>query len=257
MKTRSIHHLIVIALLCTATPLCHSTILWRGDFETLDFSQWDYLLHPVGITITQDCVSQGKAAARFTLNGDAQFLWQGRKDLNRSELQYKPPLGATFEGKDTFFRFSFYLESPLSQNEHAIGYWESHGNFQQIMRFNITGSALSFQETASASPFWIHTTGASTGRWHQVLMHIHWSTEADKGFVQTWVDGVDMKQNYFKTLNDAQASMFTQLGILRHREHSTEKILIDDAMATDNLVELMQHQREDSTTCTQQAPVIF
>jgi len=253
MNTSQCYNLLIILIAVIGSYAHHSdgAVLWRGDFETEDFSQWDYLLHPAGFSITRDCVREGKAAARITINGKESFLWQGRKELNRSELQYKPTQGATIEGKDTFFRFSFYLKSPFSEREHALGYWESHGNFQQMMRFNITGTALSFQETATNNPFWRLPNGAAPRRWHQLLMHIHWSTDAHKGFVQTWVDGTDMGKNNFKTLNSPNAAMFTQIGILRHQEDSIEEIFIDDVMATDSLAELQQHTLQPSTQqCT-------
>jgi len=241
MKTSSISSLLW-ALLTAISPICQATTLWRGDFETNDFSQWDYQLHPQGFSITHDCVNSGHSAGLIRLTGDSEFLWKGRQDLNRSELQFKPPTGTTIEGKDTFFRFSFYLPQTLSSHAHALGYWESHGDFQQMMRFNITGTTLSFQETAATTPFWEVPTGASAEHWHQIEMHIHWSIDTAKGFVQTWVDGTDMGSNHFSTLNKPQATMFTQLGLLRAQENSIEAIIIDDAVATDNLAELQKYR---------------
>jgi ribose 5-phosphate isomerase A len=65
-------------------------LLWRGDFETGDFSQWTYLLNPQGLSIEKACVYDGEYAGRITINGNDDMLWQGNRYLNRSEFSYQP-----------------------------------------------------------------------------------------------------------------------------------------------------------------------
>lgn len=221
----------------------NAAILWQGNFETGDTSQWHDVLHPQGVTLTGECVFDGHFAAKLRITGKDAFLWQGNKELNRSELHHRRAAGNTYEGKDTFFAFSFYLPAKLSDNKHELGYWESDKTWQQSFRFNISGTELSFQQTAAKNVFWSLENGAEPGKWHRIALHIHWSTDTEKGSTEVWVDGKHMGKNYFKNLPAKDALMFTQIGFLRAQEKSVEEIFIDGALETDNLTELLERER--------------
>jgi hypothetical protein len=234
------------ALLMSASA--HSKILWQGDFETGDMSQWSTPINPAGHSVISGCVFDGKYAGKITLTGDESFLWHGNKDLNRSEFHHRYTVGesnegSTQEGSDTFFAFSFYLPKELSKHKHELGYWESDKSWQQMFRFNIHGSELSFQETAAKDVYWTLPEGATSGKWHRIALHIHWSTDSKTGSTEVWVNGKHMGKHHFQTLPVKDALMFTQIGILRHQETSTEEILIDGALRTDNLTELLERNR--------------
>ncbi len=220
-----------------------SAILWQGNFETGDISQWDTPINVAGLSVTDQCVFDGKHAGKVRLTGDDSFLWKGNKQLNRSEFHHRRTAGETYEGKDTFFAFSFYLPKKLSEHKHELGYWESDKSWQQMLRFNIAGSELSFQETAAKEVLWKLPEGAAPGQWHRVALHIHWSTDAKLGSAEVWVNGKHMGKHHFKNLPTQDALMFTQIGILRTQENSEEEILIDGAVETDNLTELLERDR--------------
>jgi hypothetical protein len=112
-----------------------------------------------------------------------------------------------------------------------------------MLRFNITGSELSFQETAAKEVLWKLPQGATPGQWHRVALHIHWSVDPQLGSTEVWVDGKHMGKNQFKNLPLKDALMFTQIGILRTQEESVEEILIDGAIETDNLTELLERDK--------------
>lgn len=219
--------LLFVILISTGCTTHHAS-LWRGDFETGDLLQWNYLLNPHGLSVQNHCVYEGRYAGQATITGAADMLWHGHENLNRTEFSYKPSAERVGEGQQTFFGWSFYLPQSLSENKHEIGYWESDKSYQQMLRFNIIGNNFSFQETAAAAPFWIKHGFASPGVWRDVVLHIGWSTDPQKGFVQVWLDGEDMGKQFFKTLHAADESMFTQIGILRAREDREEKIYIDN-----------------------------
>lgn len=112
-----------------------------------------------------------------------------------------------------------------------------------MLRFNIAGSELSFQETAAKDVLWKLPEGAAPGQWHRVAIHIHWSTDPKLGSAEVWVNGKHMGKNHFKNLPAKDALMFTQIGILRTQEKTVEDILIDGAMETDNLTELLERDK--------------
>lgn len=234
--------LVLLGALLASTS-AHSKILWQGDFETGDMSQWHSPINPAGHSIATDCVFDGKYAGKIRLTGDESFLWHGNKNLNRSEFHHRNSAGMTHEGQNTFFAFSFYLPKELSKHKHELGYWESDKSWQQMFRFNIHGSELSFQETTAKRVLWKLPNGSAPGQWHRVALHIHWSTIPTLGSTEIWVNGKHMGKNNFQTLPAKDALMFTQIGILRTQENSTEEIYLDGALETDNLTELLERDR--------------
>ena len=221
----------------------NASILWQGNFETGDMSQWNSPINPAGLSVTGECTFDGKHAGKVTLTGDDSFLWNGNKFLNRSEFHHRRAAGNTHEGKDTFFAFSFYLPKTFSEHKHELGYWESDKSWQQMFRFNIHGSELSFQESAASDVLWKLPEGAAPGQWHRIALHIHWSTDPKVGSTEVWVNGKHMGKHHFKNLPTQDALMFTQIGILRTQEKTVEEILIDGAIETDNLTELLERDR--------------
>lgn len=238
----NIRLLVLLTALLTSTS-AHSKILWQGDFETGDISQWSTPINPAGLSVTSDCVFDGNYAGKVQLTGDAAFLWRGNKHLNRSEFHHRNNTGMTHAGKDTFFAFSFYLPQELSKHQHELGYWESDKSWQQMLRFNIRGSELSFQESAANKVWWKLPKGAAPGQWQRIALHIHWSTNPKLGSAEVWVNGQHMGKNNFQTLPAQDALMFTQIGILRTQENNTAEIYIDGALETDNLTELLERNR--------------
>lgn len=220
-----------------------ASVLWKGDFETSDMSQWHTPINPAGLSVISSCSFDGKYAGQVRLTGDDSFLWKGNKSLNRSEFHHRRAAGNTHEGKDTFFAFSFYLPKKLSAHKHELGYWESDKTWQQTFRFNIHGTELSFQESAANKPIWTMEDGATPGHWHRIAMHIRWSANPNLGSVETWIDGKHKGKHHFKNLPAKDALMFTQIGILRTQEDTVEEIYIDGAIETDNLTELLERDK--------------
>ena len=229
----------------------YASILWQGDFETGDMSQWNSPINPDGLIVTTECAFDGRYAGKVRLTGDDAFLWFGNKALHRSEFHHRRAAGNTHEGKETFFAFSFYLPKKFSAHKHELGYWESDKTWQQMFRFNITGTELSFQQSAATEMLWRLPEGATPGQWHRIALHIHWSTNPEAGSTEVWVDGKHMGKHYFQNLPAKDALMFTQIGILRTQEKTVEEILIDGALETDNLTELLERNKHlVGKTCT-------
>lgn len=204
-----------------------ASTMWMSDFETGNLSAFPVVLNEQGITLEQACAESGRYGAKFTLTGDPAFLWNGDPRLERTELHVSPKKGETAEGKTTFFSFYYYLPQALSDTRHEIAYWEARESWKQMFRFTISGSELSFQETAQAKPFWRLPTGASPNRWHKLSMRILWSTDPAKGYVKVWVDRKFLGEYHFQTLPAASAEMFAQIGLLRDHSPVTESLCID------------------------------
>lgn len=237
--------LIALIMLGLVTGIAHAQVttdtqaptdaepLWRGGFETGDLTEWHYLANPKGISVTRECAYEGDYAARIEIDGSDEFLWHGNAALNRSELNMKP--ADTSEGANVYFGWSYYLPRPLSLAKHELGYWESSDSWLQQMRFNIHGEALSFQASNASEVYWTLPEGAAAGRWHDLAMHIRFSSDPERGYVEIWHNGERVSGFAMQTrVNDTDA-MFTQIGLLRHREDSQETILIDNARQASSL----------------------
>lgn len=240
---RIFFHTLSISYAALTIQQVDASILWQGNFETGDQSQCSTAINPAGLSVITECAFDGKYAGKVRLTGDESFVWKGNKFLNRSEFHHRSAAGNTYEGKDTFFAFSFYLPKKMTEHKHELGYWESDKSWQQMLRFNITGSELSFQESAGKEVQWKLPQGAAPGQWHRVAMHIHWSTDPKIGSAEVWVNGEHMGKNFFKNLPTKDALMFTQIGILRTQEETVEEIFIDGALETDNLTELLEREK--------------
>jgi hypothetical protein len=78
----------------------------------------------------------------------------------------------------------------------------------------------------------------SIGKWHQVAIHIHWSTDPTKGVIDVWFDGQQVVTNY-KTQTAADGNtLFFQTGLHRRSvANFTDTIYFDDFIEADALAD--------------------
>ena len=220
-------------------------ILWRGDFETGDLSQWSGALNASlgarqNIAVVDAPVFQGRRAARIDIHPDDLFPNQH----NRVELHYDAR--QTGEGQETFFSLRFLLPENSKVHED-IAYWETQGpSYQQSMALYIDpsgdGTRLGFRTNLPAARE--HWTGHITvGEWHQIAMHVVWSQSAKRGRVSLWLDGRPVVQDVPAQTKPNPAGLFVQTGF--HRDNSqpfSESIYLDDAIEATSLKEVLTGQ---------------
>jgi MYXO-CTERM domain-containing protein len=207
-------------------------ILWKGDFETNDLSQWGSPLNlktgqRTNITVVGTPVLQGQHAAQLIVHPDD--LWPNGH--NRVELHQDGK--RTGEGETTFF--SWYFQLPVNVTVHEdIGYWETNGpDYQQTMAFFVDpqngGTQIGFRTNRpSGKTHW--TAPLSVGQWHQLAMEIFWSQTAANGKVSVWLDGAPVVDHVTAQTKPNAASVFTQVGFHRNSTNaSVDTIFIDDA----------------------------
>lgn len=216
-----------------------AAVVWTGDFETNDLSQYGYILNgeidgTPYITIVEDPVAQPSYAARIELHNDA--VWPN--GLKRVELQHGPADGRTDEGATTYFAWSFYLPETLPEDpDQTIGYWESNGSFSQTMAFHVAGEQIEFiTQHPDYAVHWQADGMATAGEWHRIGMRVLWSTDPGVGEVDVWYDGdlvVDAVPA--QTLPDGN-STFVQFGLLRgaFEFDDVPVIVIDHALEGDS-----------------------
>jgi hypothetical protein len=163
-------------------------IVWRGDFETADLSQWNETTGPVGerVTFVQDPVREGTYAARMEIRpGDL-----GNGDLNRVEYGYHPPAEG-FEGSERWYAWSAMQDAafPLGDSWHVFTYWEAEVLYTAALTFRLyAGNQMTFcTYVGGEQVHWTRTF--EPGMWHDFVLHVVWSADASEGLVEVWYDG--------------------------------------------------------------------
>ena len=220
----------VVCAACSPAPAparpTPSPVRWRGDMETGDLGQWSYLLNARGLSVVAQPAAEGRLAARVQVQpGD---LWPN--GLNRVELEHKPAANTVAEGAETYFAWSFLVPAELSAARHQIGYWESYPSYRQIMAFEARGRALAFVTRLPVERVqWAAAEAVTANVWHRVVMHVAWSAQPAKGFVDVWFDGAPVVAHASaRTLWDGPN--FVHVGLLRDRPEPVEEMFVDAAV---------------------------
>ena len=230
-------------LVALASLPASAAIVWTGDLETGDLSQFNYVLNGdvdgnVYANAVQDLVLQGAFAARIELHNDA--VWPN--GLRRVELQHLPDAARTAEGATTCFAWSFHLPEALPEDPgHTLGYWESQNSYQQMMAFNSNGDDLRFiTQQPSYTEHWNAQDVLTAGVWHRIAMCVLWSQDPGVGTVDVWFDGEQVvTAAAAKTLADGNPH-FAQIGLLRGNVDydGVPVIYIDDVLEGDSIEEV-------------------
>lgn len=209
---------LAVALLGAAAP---AQVIWRGDFETGTLEQWKLARVP-GAAIVREPVRAGKYALRIDGSNAAR---RGR--LDRIELQHQPDPPGTAEGTERYFGWSVYLPKKFTGVSHQVGYFETRNSWSQVMAFEAKGEDLTF---STRQPYTLHWSGPgrlTAGRWHDFVVHVLWSRDPAKGFVEVWFDGERVVPlTRAATLKD-ENPVFFQIGFARETSDVPESIVLD------------------------------
>jgi hypothetical protein len=210
-----------------------SGLIFNGDFETGDFSQWDGVLQAKSgrASIVSSPRKQGSHAARLEARA-GEFIGSDANPppgRNRTELVLSQKNGhGPREGDAWWYRWYFYLPSdtplPKDSTDEAmtILQWVTaspagSSAFEQlgIFQFRDTKASgdpgpghveLVYTDSDSRNDgtehFWRKAATAVTrDQWHELEIHKRWSSKPD-GYVEIWYDGA--KQD----LTDGTSKMF-------------------------------------------------
>lgn len=184
-------------------------VLFTGDFETGDFSQWvvqNVFHNDPGAEYTDTYAAaivtgspQGSYGARFELrDGDVPF-----GSSERTEVQGPSYTSGGEEGDDRWYEWWTKFD-PLFPSNHAsqgwglvaqfhdqsggsppLGLYVDDANGQWCLRVNEQSSPGVF---VASHVLW--SAPLDNGVWQKVKLHIKWSTNSTVGFVELWHDGV-------------------------------------------------------------------
>jgi hypothetical protein len=229
-RARIILLLTILALSATAVS---AEVIWRGDFETGTTEQWKGAPKSDSIRVVQDPVREGKYALRIDGTNAAR-----KGKLDRIEFQHQPKPPGTAEGTERYFGWSVYVPKKLTDDFHSVGYFETRNSWRQLMAFEVRGEDIT---VSTRVPYKLHWTGKgkfTPGRWHDVAVHVLWSRDPNKGFVEVWFDGEKVvPRTKTATLLDENVAFF-QIGFMRDTSEVPETIIIDHVVEATTLAEV-------------------
>ena len=219
-------------------------VLFKANFETGNLSEWTVTgtrsqnATSRNVQVVTDIVQEGKYAAKFTIHEDDIF------NAQQLRVQVGGPRVAVEEGSDTYMSFYLYMAEAPKDRDNFF-YWEGNPppRYNNVMTWWVepdgADGALIKYGTGNLGrngTEWV--AKFTTGKWHQLAMHIHWSEDKDKGNTRLWLDGVLVLDRKLKT-KGPEAVYFCQPGIHRspHRA-SVDTIYFDNFILADTLEEI-------------------
>jgi hypothetical protein len=232
--------LLLAAGLASSTS-ARAAVVWTATFEKGDSSEWMPGTNATNgarknFEVLGEQVYRGSFAGKITLHPDDLF---GQYNQDRVDIQHQSTL--TAEGKETWIS-GHYLMPEDAKVRDEIAFFESNVSYQNVMDFWVEpksggGTTINFGVGfLGATKLW--TDDFEPAVWHQIAIHVLWSTNAQTGSVDVWFDGQQVvTAAKAKTKADSN-TLFFQTGL--HRKDPadfTEVIYFDDFIEADTMAD--------------------
>jgi MYXO-CTERM domain-containing protein len=191
--------------------LAWGDILWRGDFETGDRSQFTgaQMVSADRLQVVTSPVAEGRYALKATVRqGDDPINSSG----NRNELVYQ---GREKEGSEYYYRWKvmFAEDFPSVRTWQLFTQWHHDGCCgSPPVEFFVYGEEIRLTLNDSVTPW---TTKLVRGVWHEFIFHVRWSPDPAVGFVELWHNGqLVLPKRHIGTMY-AGDGIYLKLGLYR------------------------------------------
>jgi hypothetical protein len=221
--------LLLLGSLLGSRP-ANAEMLWQGDFETGDLTQWDSTnLVKTGdrdnLIFVTGKVADGMKAAEITLRPDVIF-----EPYNQSRVEVKHNGLRTKNDQESYYAWSFMVPADAAIRSN-IGYWESRVTSLNTMTFWIEpgdgGTVIKFG-TGNLGETTRWTAELELNEWHRIAIHNIWSQDPDIGKVDVWYDGTQVVTGATATKRDAN-ELFFQMGLHRSDPADPVQVIYIDA----------------------------
>ena len=203
---------LLVALLAVLVPgLSLAGIVWRGDFETGDISQYTGVQRVAvdRLQVVQSPVRQGRYALKATVRqGDDPINASG----NRNELVYQ---GHEAEGSEYYYRWQvlFPQDYPSARTWQVFTQWHHEGCCgSPPVEFFVYGEEIRLTLTDSETPW---RTKLERGVWQDFIFHVKWSPDPKVGFVELWHNGQLVLSRYMHATMYPGDGIYLKLGLYR------------------------------------------
>ena len=216
--------LFLAAAVCLCAVQARASVVWRGDFETHDLSQWTSVDGLVSrLTVVTSPLRQGHYALRTELRSGDISSNGNRNELVRAD--------ALTEGMEEYYAWSTMFDSSYPSADS----WQVFTQFHHTgccgsppLEFDIHGETVAFDSNTRTATLW--STPLVRGVWHDFVFHVIWSANPDLGLIELWYDGnkvIDAKA--WQTLYSGQTNYLKQ-GLYRDASITPTAVLYHDAM---------------------------
>lgn len=227
---KQLHGILLLSLLASVAS---AEVIWRGDFETGTTEQWRGVPKSESVKIVTEPVREGKYALRIDGTNAAR-----KGNLDRIEFQHQPKSPGTAEGAERYFGWSVFVPKKFTDDFHSVGYFETRNSWRQLMAFEVRGTDIVFSTRVPYARRWTGKGKFTPGRWHDIAVHVLWSRDPAKGFVEVWFDGEQVVPKAMTaTLLDDNVA-FLQVGFMRNTSDVPETIIIDHVVEATTLAEV-------------------
>ncbi len=223
-----------------------SRVLWSGNYESGDFSQWQGILRedesPGTAQVVRTPVAQGRYAARFVLGPQTAFSG------SRIEAhQGSPETSGGVYGSETWYRFAAFVPRSAS--------FAPHPSFNHLAQWlpagPCFGSALSVNGVAEPARLLFNVRGGDVirfggscdlryervfdlgplprDRWLRFRLHIKWHADPNVGFVELWMNGGRKIKRTLAATAPPDVHHYVRQGIYRFR-CTCRTVVYGDAM---------------------------
>jgi MYXO-CTERM domain-containing protein len=203
---------LLVSLLAVLLPgLSWAGVVWKGDFETGDTSQYSSVQRVSAdrLQVVPSPVRQGRYALKATVRqGDDPINSSG----NRNELVYQ---GREAEGSEYYYRWQvlFPADYPSAKTWQVFTQWHHDGCCgSPPVEFNIYGEELRLTLTDSVTPW---QTKLERGVWQDFIFHVKWSPDPSVGFVELWHNGQFVLSKYKHATMYEGDGIYLKLGLYR------------------------------------------
>ncbi|WP_164016080.1 heparin lyase I family protein [Pyxidicoccus trucidator] len=169
--------------MCLVPVLASAGIVWRGDFESGDRSQYSgtQMVSADRLQVVTSPVAEGKYALKATVRqGDDPINSSG----NRNELVYQ---GKEAVGSEYYYRWKvmFATDFPSVDTWQLFTQWHHDGCCgSPPVEFYVRGEEIRLSLPGTGEVPW--RTKLVRGVWHEFIMHVKWGATANTGFIELW-----------------------------------------------------------------------
>lgn len=201
------------------------------NFETGNLNQWDkvFASHDYSITLVTDPVRQGKYSARFEVRpGDTVAGFAGESSLLSLSSSPEQVGQDSWTAWSTFFPSDFvsHQVSRTSNTSSDYNLFVSWKSTASTTRADNAGINFGVDNTSGTQNIYMKVSGGDpnnptmkkfilgplvVNQWYDFVFDVKWSSDPNVGYVQVWINGVNVvSKTYLATLYNNQSVYLTQ-----------------------------------------------
>jgi hypothetical protein len=201
-------------------------IVWRGNFETGDRSQWSgtEMVSSDRLQIVESPVREGRYALKATVrqydnpihaSGNRNELFYNSNETMGTEYYYRwsTMFDETFPSHPSWALFTQWHQSALCCGSPPVAFYVKGENIY-----------LGIQD----SPVW--SAPLRRGVWHDFVFHVRWSDTPSVGFIELYYDGELVIPRRSAATNMPGQLNYLKQGLYRDEAIAPDGIVYHDAM---------------------------